>query len=233
MGMHFRSELKYYISYFDYIKLKNVLDATMKKDAHVSGDGYLIKSLYYDDVFDTALNEKSDGVLIRKKFRIRAYDNMTDMIKLEIKRKINDKTNKTLCPLTHMQYNMIMDGDVDFLRSMDNDVAREFYIDYKTRWLRPKVIVQYVREAYTMFAGNVRITFDKQLCASSDMDGLFTDMVSRNMFPSDRMILEVKFDEFLPKQVKGYLTMIDKTPLSISKYVICREALVNNKWGLL
>lgn len=230
--LHFRNELKYYISYLDYLKLRSVLKATMQMDANVSGDGYLIKSLYYDDLIDTALYEKNAGVLIRKKFRIRAYDNKDDVIKLERKRKVNQKTNKDSFNLSREQYDKILSGDIDFMRTQKNDVAQEFYILYKTQWLRPKVMVEYVREAYIMRAGNVRITFDKQLRGSSNLEGLFVDTLGRNMVPDDTMILEVKFDEFLPEQVRDYLTMVDKKPLSISKYVICREALVNNKWSV-
>ncbi len=204
----------------------------MQMDANVSGDGYLIKSLYYDDLIDTALYEKNAGVLIRKKFRIRAYDNKDDVIKLERKRKVNQKTNKDSFNLSREQYDKILSGDIDFMRTQKNDVAQEFYILYKTQWLRPKVMVEYVREAYIMRAGNVRITFDKQLRGSSNLEGLFVDTLGRNMVPDDTMILEVKFDEFLPEQVRDYLTMVDKKPLSISKYVICREALVNNKWSV-
>ncbi len=230
MGANFRSELKYYISYLEYLKLRSVLKNTMRMDSHVTDKGYLIKSLYYDDMVDTALYEKNAGVLIRKKYRIRAYDNKDSAIKLEIKRKVDQLTNKRILMLSRLQYDMIMAGDVDFLKSIDNDVAQEFYIDFKTKWLRPKVMVEYVREAYIMDAGNVRITFDKELRASSDLEGLFRDTMGRNMLDTETMILEVKFDEFLPEQVRDYLTMVDKKPLSISKYVMCREALINNEW---
>ena len=37
---------------------------------------------------------------------------------------------------------------------------REFYGAVAARQLRPKVLVDYFREAYTYPAGNVRVTFD-------------------------------------------------------------------------
>lgn len=229
----FRNELKYYISYLDYIMLRNVLKNTMPMDVNSNEFGYFIRSLYFDDIFDSALYEKNAGVLNRKKFRIRIYNYSDKVIKLERKRKYNQNTNKEDFSISRNQYNLIMDGDVEFLKKADNDVANEFYYEYKSRWLRPKVLVDYIREAYVMKSGNVRITFDKELRASSSINEMFDETVGRPMVPGNQLILEVKFDEFLPEIVKSYLTIADKKPLAISKYVLCRKSIINNEWGLV
>ena len=36
--------------------------------------GYLIRSLYFDDYWNSAYEEKESGVLMRKKYRIRIYN---------------------------------------------------------------------------------------------------------------------------------------------------------------
>lgn len=226
-----RNELKYYISYLDYVRLSNILKHTMKIDRNAEGADYQIRSLYFDDIYDSALYEKSAGVFFRKKFRIRFYNFSDTVIKLERKRKYNQSTNKEDFSLTREMADSILIGDVDFLRNSKNSVAEEFYLEYKTKWLRPKVLVDYQREAYTFSGGNVRITFDKELSASSNIGDLFLQMVQRPLFPKEYLILEVKYDDFLPEVIKGYLSVVDKKALSISKYVLCREALMNNEWG--
>ncbi len=230
--MTLRNELKYYISYLDYVKLRNILKTTMVTDEYSGEEGYFIRSLYFDDIWDSALYEKNAGVLNRKKFRIRIYNYSDQVIKLERKRKYNQNTNKEDFTLTRVMFDSIMSGDVGFLISVNNNVANEFLAEYKSKWLRPKVLVDYTREAYVMKAGNVRITFDKKLSASSNIGDMFIDTVGRSMMPDNQMILEVKYDAFLPEIIKYYLSGVDKKPLSISKYVICREALINNEWGL-
>lgn len=227
-----RNEFKYYISCLDYIILRNVLKNTMHMDANSSESGYFIRSLYFDDISDSALFEKSAGILNRKKFRIRIYNYSDQVIKLERKRKYNQITNKEDFTLSRDMYDLIMNGDVDFLIKAENDVANEFYAEYKSKWLRPKVLVDYTREAYVMKSGNVRITFDKKLRASSNINEMFNETVSRLIVPDNQMILEVKFDEFLPEIVRGYLSLVDKKPMAISKYVLCRESLIYNEWGL-
>ncbi len=231
--MHFRNELKYYISRQEYTKLKNIIKLTMPLDSNSSGMGYLIRSLYFDDIFDSALYEKNAGIFARKKFRIRIYDYSDRIIKLERKRKYNNNTNKEDYSLSRQGYDMIMAGDIGFLRTSGNDVALSFYYEYRNLFLRPKVIVDYTREAYIMKAGNVRITFDKELKASSNINKMFEETTGRKIIPEEQLILEVKFDEFLPDIIKRYLSVVDKKPLAISKYVLCRQAIINNEWGLI
>lgn len=227
----FRNELKYLISYRDYLKLKAVIKTTMQLDSNSNLDGYLIRSLYFDDLEDSALYEKNYGVYNRKKFRVRIYNLEKDLIRLERKRKQNQFINKEDFTLDYDTFSSIIGGDVAFLMEAENSVAREFYLDYKLKMLRPKVIVDYVREAYVMKAGNVRITFDKELAASSNLSDFFNRTITRSILPKETMILEVKFDEFLPNIVRGYLSLIDKKPMSLSKYVMCRESIINNEWG--
>ncbi|MBF4694198.1 polyphosphate polymerase domain-containing protein [Fusibacter ferrireducens] len=232
MKMKLRNELKYHIAYFDYVKLRNILKATMMMDDHSGEEGYFIRSLYFDDIWDSALYEKNAGVLNRKKFRIRIYNYSDQVIKLERKRKYNQNTNKEDFSLTRVMFDDIMRGDVGALIGVKDNVANEFFAEYKSKWLRPKVLVDYTREAYIMKAGNVRITFDKKLSASSNIGEMFADTVGRPMMPDNQLILEVKYDDFLPEIIKQLLSNVDKKPLSISKYVMCREALINNDWGL-
>ena len=83
----FRHELKYLISYAQKTDLNVRMAPLLGLDKHASNGGYMIRSLYFDDYWNTAYQEKVDGVLLRKKYRIRIYDYSDRVIKLERKRK--------------------------------------------------------------------------------------------------------------------------------------------------
>lgn len=231
-AMEIRNELKYIISYGDYLVLKSVIKHCMALDSYAGEEGYHIRSLYFDDLHDSALYEKNFGVQNRKKYRIRVYNKSDRLIKLERKRKFTNHTNKEDHTLLRSDYERIMDREVDFLLSTQNNVAQAFYYEFKNQMLRPKVIVDYLREPYIMETGDVRITFDKQLSASSQVGDLFGEIVGRPVLNSGVMILEVKFTHFIPDIIRMYLGLIDKKPLAVSKYVLCREKIINNEWGL-
>ena len=71
---HFRNEWKYLISTSEKELLELRMKHLLKKDPHASDGGYMIRSLYFDDYWNSAYEEKESGVLMRKKYRIRIYD---------------------------------------------------------------------------------------------------------------------------------------------------------------
>ena len=80
----YRHEYKHEINTSDFITLSMRLNSALKADEFARADGaYEITSLYFDDVYGTALKEKLNGVSCRDKFRLRRYNNDTEHIKLE------------------------------------------------------------------------------------------------------------------------------------------------------
>ena len=94
----------------------------------------------------------------------------------------------------------------------------------RTRLLRPKVIVDYAREAYLHPAENVRITFDLSLRSGLASTDLFNPKVP-TVCPHDRNveILEVKFDNYLPNHISALLRGVEAERSAVSKYVLCRR----------
>ena len=79
-----RHELKYIINKSDYFVLKSRLSALFQRDRHATAHGeYRVRSLYFDDPYDSALLDKINGVDYREKFRIRVYDEDYSFIRLE------------------------------------------------------------------------------------------------------------------------------------------------------
>lgn len=223
--LQLRHELKFYIRYYDYEVLRRRLQAIMRRDTHsVDEQGYHIRSLYFDDLHDTALFEKNYGIYKRKKYRIRIYNKSDSVIKLERKNKVNEYIAKESAPLTRFEYEEIIDGRIDFLLEKEHYLLHDFYRELRTHLYRPRVITDYIREAYTLPTGNVRVTFDKQLKTSvNSLDMFDKDLATVDAIHQPKMIMEVKFDEFLPEYVRQVLQLPAHNRSAISKYVICRE----------
>lgn len=228
-GRKFRNEFKYYLHLHEYIALRHKMAELLKMDAYsIDGEGYGIRSLYFDGAQDHSLYDKNNGVFKRDKYRIRIYNGSDDRITLERKSKYGDFVCKDGATLKRSEYDAILSGEADFLQRKDNPLLKEFHSALVHRAFRPVVIVDYTREAYVYEFGNVRITFDKRLSAGISTYDLFDENLVLEEATMDPVtILEVKYDSFLPDFIRRAIQPERYVRSSISKYVICRE--VNNK----
>ena len=85
MGKKYRHELKYLVDERDLILLENRLKTVMKTDRHCENGVYEIRSVYFDDYKDSALNQNLMGISPRFKYRIRIYNGEKSYIRLEKK----------------------------------------------------------------------------------------------------------------------------------------------------
>ena len=83
MGSKYRHEWKHEINDADRIIIRQRLRAVARTDYHATDGKYEIRSLYFDDIQDSALREKIDGADNREKYRIRYYNGDTSLIHLE------------------------------------------------------------------------------------------------------------------------------------------------------
>jgi hypothetical protein len=227
-GHKFRHELKYYINYCDYLVLRSRLKLLMKPDPNAGEKGdYMIRSLYFDDLKDSALYEKAAGIRTRHKYRIRTYNFSDRVIKLERKNKVDGYINKEAAPLSRETVEAIMNNDYRAL-DKDNPLICDFYMAIRNDVLQPKVIVDYDREAYVCSFSDTRVTFDKELRVARTSNDLFdADIPTDILVKMPRLIMEVKFNEFLPEYIREALELGASEHCAISKYVICRLAKNN------
>lgn len=220
-NLHFRHEWKHEITLGDQLVLRQRLSAVMQRDTHAQGGIYTIRSLYFDDLFDTALREKLDGVSRRDKFRIRYYNGDTSFITLEKKSKVAGLCAKRSAPLTADEAQRIVDGDTDWMRESPHELVRELHRKM-TAGLAPKTIVDYTREPFIYAPGNVRVTLDYDIRTGLGcVDFLNTECVTVPV-PEDPIILEVKWDEFLPDQIRDIVQIEGTRTSAFSKYAACR-----------
>lgn len=219
----FRHEIKYNINYFDFISLKVKLACLMKHDRNADENGiYTVTSLYFDNYKDKALKEKIFGIGDREKFRIRIYNGKGNFIRLEKKQKKNNMCKKLSAIITADMFNKILEGDVDFLLYEQDTLLREFYVKYKTQCLRPKTIVSYKREAFLYSPGNVRITFDFDIRTGLYETDILKDNVLAPVKDPSAVVLEVKYDEFLPSCIGDCLQIGTPRHTAFSKYAQAR-----------
>ena len=222
----FRHELKYAVSYPDYLAIRNRIRKIMTTDPHASAEGlYRIRSIYFDNSDDKALREKTDGVAKREKFRIRYYNDDLSFITLEKKMKINDLCLKCDAAISESECRRILDNDLSWMRDDRRGLVQELYAKMNYERLRPRVLVSYVREPYIYRPGNVRITFDSLIRTSLYYRDFLTKEVSdisATDTPKD-MLLEVKYDAFLPEIIQDMIQTEGIRQQSFSKYGACRR----------
>lgn len=220
--LRFRHEMKHIINPMDRLMLRQRLGAVAQTDPHASGGVYHIRSLYFDNIYDKALTEKTEGACRREKFRIRYYNGDTGFIHLEKKSKIVNLCNKQSALITAQEAQHIVNGELDWMVYSDKPLVRELYTKMRSQGLKPRTIVDYTRDPYIYAPGNVRITIDYDI-----RTGLrCTDFLNQDCVTVPAgdpvIILEVKWDEYLPDIIRDIIQLKNRRTGGFSKYEACR-----------
>jgi len=193
--------------------------------------GYQVKSLYFDTIGRHGLFEKLAGVDQRFKYRIRVYNNGDQVIHLEKKMKRNQYCLKSSIPVTRPQVEALLAGDAEWLLDV-GQLGVDMYTEIRTRLLKPLVLVDYHRIPLTWPADEIRITFDSHLST-----GIFrTDLFDPNAalhpaLPHGQVILEVKYNHFMPDFLNALLDTAGAMPVSMSKYAMCCREISFSTWS--
>lgn len=220
----YRNEWKYLISTSEKELLKLRLKPFLVADPHAQDGGYLIRSLYFDDYWNSAMEEKDAGVLMRKKYRIRIYNCSDKSIKLERKKKFGSYIYKEAAPLTRQEVEWILDGKYEFLLRSSHRLCREFYVECVCNMMRPRVIVDYEREPWIMDTGTVRLTMDMNVRAAVGSYDIFdSSLPTLDVLEPGKLVMEVKYTEFLPQIVRNLVPQSASEFTAVSKFVLCCE----------
>ncbi|MCL2814168.1 MAG: polyphosphate polymerase domain-containing protein [Oscillospiraceae bacterium] len=223
----FRNEYKHIINKNHAAVLKSRLRALLKPDPFADGEGkYFVRSLYFDTYEDKALYEKLDGVPFRYKYRLRFYNFDTSVIKLENKIRRYNCARKISCAVTKEESLKLLNCEYEFLKDLDDPVKFAFCKDFLSEGLTAKTIVDYVRTPFVYPHGNVRVTIDSDIKSSvgqSRLAEIFSPTTPTvSVFPEERCVLEVKYDEFLPDFIHKIIQTEVAMTSSFSKYASCR-----------
>ncbi len=224
MNKVFREEKKFLISVDEFIKKSHMLSQVMLEDAHNGTHGYVIRSLYFDTLYDSDYFEKLAGVETRRKIRLRIYDPNADYAMLEMKQKQGANQLKRSLKVSRDDAILLTKGDYSPLLSYQEPFAAECYAMMTCRGYRPKTIVQYNRKAFIAKENKIRITFDNNIEATESNFDLFSPKLNMNpVLDKYHVILEVKFNGFLLDYIRRMINSIDRSELSVSKYVLALQ----------
>ncbi len=224
MNVVTREEKKFLINIDEFRNKSHYLDMLMIQDEHNGTDGYIIRSLYFDTVYDDDFFEKLEGVETRRKIRLRIYDPKHDFAMLEMKQKQGASQKKRSLRMTKQDAEALIAGKYEVLLNYEEDFARECYGLMHYKCYRPKTIVQYNRKAYIAKENKIRITFDNNIIATESSFDLFSEnLVMNPVLDKFNVVLEVKFNGFLLDYIRQFINSINKSELSVSKYALARQ----------
>ena len=220
-----RHEYKYMIDAKQESILRVKASCVLNPDPYVRADGtYLIRSLYFDDMNDSCLSKNLSGSDPRSKFRIRYYNSDPSRLMLEKKSKSHGMCMKQSCSLSMEECELYLNGRFPAVSDEMPDTKKELLTEVVMRGLFPKTIVTYERIPFVYSGGNVRVTFDRKITSSEEMGRFLTgDYIQRPILPCGYSILEVKWDEVLPKHIKDTLLIEGLEWIAFSKYFMCRK----------
>ncbi|MEF9839850.1 MAG: polyphosphate polymerase domain-containing protein [Lachnospiraceae bacterium] len=219
----YRKEIKYIISFIDYIRVQNYIGAYIHPDPYTGHNGYNVRSLYFDSEHDGDMQDVLDGLFEKSKLRLRVYTPQDKKVKLELKQKAGSDGRKQTLWITREEAQQMIHTNYSFLLDKGEPLAVQCYKRLTLGAYRPKVIVEYNRFAYVYTNNNIRITFDRNVTSCPIVeDFLRPAFAERLLMPSDLGVLEVKYDGFLPTPLKQALEPIDRLATSNSKYLQAR-----------
>lgn len=219
-----RHEEKYPISFAQFTGLFNDLSSMLVPDPHNHGTGYLIRSVYFDDYYDSAFYDKVDGNKDRAKLRLRIYSPNDKSVKLELKSKHADAQRKDTIIISVDDANCMLHGDYSFFGRYDGLedllLANGIYIN----GMRPVVFIEYKRLAFMHPLNDIRITLDSDIRSNETEFDLFGS--APLLYPSTdyyESLLEVKYNHFLPAYIADILAKYNLNREAYGKYTLSRR----------
>lgn len=219
--MQFRHEAKHIISRSDMAALRSRLGTICRHDEHADEGKYFIRSLYFDTPQDGAYYDNLNGVCNRQKFRIRFYNGDTSFVRLEKKIKRNSLGCKLSCPLTADEAELIADGRMEWARNDERQLLAELCRRHRAEGLSPRTVVDYTREPFVFKPGNVRVTLDYGIRTGTATNKFLDPDMPTLAVPGDPVILEVKWDDYLPTVIRDIVQLENCRSGAFSKYSAC------------
>jgi hypothetical protein len=110
-------------------------------------------------------------------------------------------------------------------------LLNQFYAEIRTRLLAPRLLVDYERLPLVWPDGNVRITFDRHLATGLYRRDLWDAGAGlQPVLEPGTLVMEIKYDHFLPDFISQLLSAACACPLSVSKYVQCAGFIRTHTW---
>ena len=197
--MSFRKEKKYRLTKSDFYTLSSLLNSKGMKMLHEKRQ---VNSIYFDTHNQQMFQDSEEGVLPRKKIRVRWY-NESNVFSKETKISSVEGRYKTSVNLKKIY--------------SSDDLKRQIFLDQTYGYVYPIVKVSYFRTYFTL--NEMRITFDENIKYTNLRDH------GCNSFYDPECVVEIKIphdfhDDLLEKTVPYQTARFSK---------FCRGILVSEK----
>ncbi len=216
-----RQEIKYLINYKDYFLIKKFLYNFFKRDSNSLDKPYNVKSLYFDNFQINSFYEKISGEYFRFKLRARYYNQNFNSINIELKKKENMTSKKSVYRIQKEDLNEMIKGKFINYRTktqINNEIKNHILL-YN---LKPAMLISYNREAFIDEFSDTRITFDTDLKSSNQTKKFLCNDIDHYvpLLNNNEVILELKFSNELPIHIKSFFEKFNLNRMALSKYVI-------------
>lgn len=228
-----RFELKYLISLKQAEELKQTLKRYMVPDLNGSGCGrYAIANLYYDSPDYRCYWEKENGIMFRRKLRIRHYETQEMMTEespvfVEIKQRVDRVVQKRRAVLTYGEaLRLCNDRQMPKCDPQDQEVVDEVFAFIWQYKLLPANIIRYKRQAFsgTIYDAGLRVTFDTDLTYQTHPLHLHEHATEVPFLSANKTILEIKINERIPFWLTDLIAEHNLNVFRISKYCCSIES---------
>lgn len=219
-----RTEKKYSLSVLEAETIFYRLSKVLEGDPFHGNEAYMVRSLYFDTIYNDDYWDKLDGLNKRQKIRLRIYDTTENVAKLEIKEKQGNTQLKRSLVVTREEAQALQNSDYSVLLNHEGELAEELYNLMTTKMYAPACIVEYQRKAFASFTNDIRITFDSKISSNEGNFDIFDEKLFTYPVTSlDTVIMEVKYNGFLLSYIKALVNSCDSREESNSKYCLARK----------
>jgi len=178
--MSYRKEKKYKLTYSDLCELKSELS---NSGMEILYNPRIINSCYFDNNYHDMFHDSEEGVLPRKKIRIRWYGDDAIFNK-EIK-------------ISSIEGRYKISKKLESIKSI-NDIKNIRFVDDYYGNIEPKLIISYQRSYYSL--NKMRITFDKNITYS------YINSIGQRNLMDKECVMEIKVpyncpDDYIEKYI--------------------------------
>lgn len=228
-----RYELKYIIDSATRASFLREAQHGLIADPNGQNAIYRVSSVYFDTPDFSAYWEKLDGEGVRRKYRLRYYtpdsaDQEIGTAYMEIKHRVQNTVYKQRVQLTEAGALAILNNGQE-LAEISKHVAPTANLDLAAiadieraaqHGLEAKTTITYLREAWLGSVDDrLRLTFDSQgQTYSSDAFARVDSNSGQNFMPDDQIIMEVKFNQAIPRWIRDVLVKQQLVLHRFSKY---------------
>ncbi|MBQ9009328.1 MAG: polyphosphate polymerase domain-containing protein [Clostridia bacterium] len=198
-----RFESKYRTDHMETLLVRKRLERYIQPDEFSGKNGYLVRSVYFDTIYNKDFYDREQSLTYRGHIRLRTYPENPGTVSLEYKQKNGVTIRKRILSVSREEAERLLSSDYSFLAQHKEAFGRLMYRILTMETYRPAVMIEYRRMAYARVENSTRITFDTSIraCESNmDLFGIGTGMAP--VGPQGQVIMELKYTDFFMSDLK-------------------------------